>query len=502
MKNPLTKLWPFKQFYAAGYDAAEDSRHQPRLPWNRTVGRDEDSMVGKYDRNKLRQKCRNLRRNDSITAGICERFSDNVVGGGITPQAKTSDGAWNEKAESLWANWSKVCDVRQRVTMTQIQKLMVEERLISGDLGFVMTDGGQLQPIEGERIVTPSKMEKLGNIVDGVKISPKTGIALGYYVFGRDARGAVDPSSKNYDFVPSKNFIYYMKPNRFDQVRGIPELAPVVNSVQYVHDLQLATLEKAKMDSYNAWFITRDNPSGPGNLGARNSSKGVDANTYENQLSGKTIYGKTGDSAVSLASNTPNPQYVAFMEKSLRIIGSALGLPYEFVLLDFSKGSFSSSRAALLQTYRTFEGWQQSIALPMQRIWNWRIAKAVKAGILPQAPVGADGFSELWKVDWSFPEFGWVDPQSESQANLLDYQLGTQTITQLNRKKGRDVEDVFNEKGKEIVYAQKAADAANDEAGITLTWRDFISAQIPGQTTAPAEVTTIDGDGDEANESA
>jgi len=497
MKNPFSFV---KQFFSAGYDAADETRHQRQIPWGRRVAKDEDSLVGTWDKEKLRLRCRDLRRNDSITAGITERFSDNVVGSGITPQAKTSDPAWNDAAEAFWKNWSKTADSRQRVGMRSLQKLTVEERLVSGDLGFVMTKGGQLQPIEGERIATPDELVGKGAIIDGVKIHPKTGIALGYYIFGRDANGAVDTASKNYDFVPRENFIFCMKPNRFDQVRGIPELAPVVNSVQYVHDLQQATLEKAKMDALKGWFIGSENDNGPGNLGARNSSKGVDSPTYENQLSGQTIYGKPGDVIQSLASNTPNPQYMAFMEKSLRIIGSALGLPYEFILLDFSQGSYSSSRAALLQTYRTFTDWQEWLQSTfLQRVWNWRIAKAMKAGLIPQAPVGANGVSEWHMVEWSFPEFGWVDPQNEAQANLLEYQLGTNTITQMNRKKGRDVEDVFREKGTEIAFAQRIADEMNAAHGTNITWQTIIQAQIPGQTNAPEAVAPTDEDADEAN---
>ena len=491
MKNPFSFV---KNWFAAGYDGAERNRHQPRLRWNRSVGKDEDSMIGPYDREQLRLRCRNLRRNDSVTAGIVERISDNVVGNGITPQAKTSDPEWNDAAESFWTDWSKVPDLRQRINMRSMQKLVTEERIASGDCGFVMTTGGQLQPIEGERIATPEKLKDKG-VVDGVRVDPKTGITLGYYVFGRDDNGTVDTASKNYDFVPRENFIYCMKPNRFDQVRGIPELAPVINSIQYIHDLQQATLEKAKMDAYKGWFIGQENNTGPGNLGARNAGKDVDASTYEYQLSGQTIYGNPGDKIESLASNTPNPQYMAFMEKSLRLVGSALGLPYEFVLLDFSEGSYASSRAALLQTYRTFTDWQEWLTSSfLQRTWNWRIAKAIKAGQLPKAPIGKNGVSEWYKVEWSFPEFGWVDPQNEAQANLLEYQMGTNTITQMNRKKGRDVEDVFREKGMEIAHAQRVAEEINAKMGTNLTWQSIISAQIPGQTSAPVEVTTTKDD--------
>jgi len=483
-----------KRFFAAGYDAAEDNRHNTRLAYGRRVGKDEDSMVGIYDRDKLRQKCINLRRNDSLVAGVCERFADNVVGGGIMPQAKTSDSSWNDEAEAFFREWSKVSDLRQRIGMREIQRIVVQNRIIYGDCGFIMTSGGQLQPIESERITTPKELEGKGTIIDGVRIDPKTGITLGYYVFSRDDNGMVDRSSKNYNFIPAKDFIFCAKPNRFDQVRGIPELAPVINSLEYVHDLQKATLEKAKMDAMNAWAVIRETASGPGNFGPRNASTGVDAVSYEFMESGRTHYLRPGEDVKSLASNTPNSTYLPFMEKSIRLIGSALGLPYEFILLDFSTGNYASSRAALLQTYRTFSDWQMWLSNSLlQRVWNWRIAKAVKNKMLPPAPI-VNGVSEWYKVEWAFPEFGWVDPQNEAQANLLEYQLCTNTITQMNRKKGRDVEDVMREKGKEFAFAQRIAEEINAENGTNLTWKDLISAQIPGQTSLPADVGDDDND--------
>lgn len=490
-------MW-IKRFFGAGYDAAERSNKQQRLQWGRQQEKDEDRMVGEHDKKQLRMRCRNLQRNSSTAKGIIERFSDNVVGSGITPQAKTSDPAWNDEAEEFFHNWGKIADSRGRVSFREMQKLTIEERLVSGDVGYVMTSNGQLQPIEGERILTPEK-KGIKNTVDGIKYG-SLGNPVGYYVFKRGENGCVDAGQDGYSLVPRENFIFCMKPVRFDQGRGIPDFAPIINDLQYVDEIQRATLEKCQMDAYKAWFIGSENSVGPGNLGARNSTKGVDARTYEKQLSGQTIYGNPGDRVESLASNTPNPQYVAFMEQSLRQIGAALGLPYEFILLDFSKGSYSSSRAALLQTYRTFTDWQEWLTQAfLQRVWNWRIAKAIKEGKLSPAPLDDKGVSEWYKVEWSFPEFGWVDPQNEAQANLLEWQLGTNTVTQMNRKKGRDVEDVFDEKAKEIAYAEVAARKAGEIVdGLNLSWRDIISAQIPGQTSAPAAVTTT-GNDDEAN---
>jgi capsid protein len=272
---------------------------------------------------------------------------------------------------------------------------------------------------------------------------------------------------------------------RFDMVRGIPELSPVINDLRYMHQLQKATLEKANMDAMNAWAVKRNGPSGPGNLGARGSSNGVDAVQFEKFETGRVHYLRPDESVESLASNTPGSQYLPFTQLSLRIIGSALCLPYEFMLLDFSQGSFSSSRAALLQTYRTFSGWQEWLTgCLLQRTWNWRIAKAIKAGELPPAPLDEKGVSQWYKVQWSYPEFGWVDPQSESTANQLDFNMGSTSLSAITRKKGRDAEDVLAEKAQDIATAIRITNEINKQTGSNLTWRDLIATLMPGQQPA------------------
>lgn len=254
-------------------------------------------------------------------------------------------------------------------------------------------------------------------------------------------------------------------------------------------------MEKANMDAFNATFIGSTAPNGPANLGPRSGGSTVGNVTHERFERGRVYYGKPGEEPKSLASNTPSPQYMEFVELSLRIIGSAIGLPYEFLMLDFSKGSYSSSRAALLQTYRTFTGWQEWLTQSfLQRVWNWRVAKAIKEGTISPAPIDANGVSEWHKVQWSFPEFGWVDPQREAAAGLLEYNMGVSSLSMLTRKKGRDAEDVLKEKGADMATAARIAKELNDENGTSFTWKDLIQTGIPGQVPATTEPPDENGE--------
>jgi capsid protein len=206
--------------------------------------------------------------------------------------------------------------------------------------------------------------------------------------------------------------------------------------------------------------------------------------TLEKVETGEIHYLRPNEALEEIGSSTPGGAFDPFVEKCLRLIGAALGLPYEFVLLDFSRGSFSSSRAALLQTYRTFQTWQQWLQQSLlQPVWNWRIAKAIKAGELRPAPVDSRGVSQWYRVQWQTPEFGWVDPQNEAQANILEITSGASSLTQWVRKKGGDAEEMLAEKGRDIANAARIAAEINAEHGTSITWHDLITLGIPGQVT-------------------
>jgi capsid protein len=201
---------------------------------------------------------------------------------------------------------------------------------------------------------------------------------------------------------------------------------------------------------------------------------------YEKVFNGMVKRLKDGEELNVVESKTPSSVFPTYSELLIRMIGVAVSLPYEFLFLDFSKGSYSSSRAGLIQAYRTFRAEQQWLtSRKMQRLWNWRIAKAVKAGEISRPPV-VNGVSEWYKVEWSYPEFAWVDPQSEAQSKMLEYNMGATTLTDICQQKGKDYDDQLEIKADEIRKASIKAQELNKELGTNLTYVDFISTNIPG----------------------
>lgn len=475
----------------SGYDAAWMTRHRRELDWSRRQPKAEDYELSGQDRVNVRQKLIGLQRNDGIVAGIIKRFADNVVGSGITPQAKTSSRAWNDEAEAFWGNWSNVCDYRQRQNMRELQTLDMQQKLVAGDLGYQLMANGQMMPIEGERIATPAAFQNDAAVVDGCRFDPASGIMVGVYVMQRDDKGVIR-NINEYTYVPREDLIFMGHIIRFDQIRGVPMLAPIVNLLDDFKDLQEAQLEKARLEAKYAVTLKGGN-SVLGARGTAMTTSTIEEVPYEKVFNGMVKRLKDNEVLEVVESKTPSSVFPDYSELLIRMIGVAVSLPYEFLFLDFSKGNYSSSRAGLIQAYRTFRAEQQWLtSRKMQRLWNWRIAKAMKNGELSRAPV-VNGISEWFKVEWSYPEFAWVDPQSEAQGKILEYNMGVTTLTDVCQMKGRDYEDQLNTKAAEIEKAATKAKEMNAKLGTSLTYQDFISTNIPGSkanqptTTRPEE---------------
>lgn len=478
-------LWRLGRNLAIGYDGAESDRMRRDLSYGRTTARDEDSLVSE-DRTRefLRLRGYDLYRNNAIVAGFCQRLSSFVVGTGLRPQARTSDEEINKLYEAFWERYAGACDYRQRVNMHTLQSLAVSLRPTHGGYYLQLMDNGQVRPIECERIRIPTKPEEQKGQVDGVRVDPATGRRLAYSVHSRAADGTF--SGKHAEtWVPAESMIPVISdPWRLDQVREIPDLAPVLPALIDIHEMNLYTLNTAKSQMQHVGFIKKL-PGGSGGVGLKNmgmrgynnapvnvrQTVRVDWGTFHELLPGEEI-GFPNPTA-------PTEVQVRYVAEHYKLIAAGMDVPYEFLTLDFSTADFSRMKSVLLLVNKFCRNRRKWLADAMlHRLWSWRIAKAIRDGELPAAPVDARGKSEWCRVEWHGDEEPWVDRQSENQADMLEYQLGLTTLRALHLRRGKDTEQTLREKAKEVQLIQKIA------AEFQIHPDELVKAQIPGQTDA------------------
>ena len=449
-------IMPRAQASGEAMNGGRSTRHREDKAYKRRYNLDEERSVGPWNRAKTLLECRDLLTNSPLAIAISGTLERNVVGmSGLTPEAKTGDKVWDDAAEEHFREWCKIADYRGRTNFAGLQRLCIPTRLSDGIVAFVMTDTGQLQGIEAERIATPSDKARDGSIINGCKLDP-TGRVAGWYVHARNQHGGV---SADYEFVDAVDMIFLSAPFRFDQIFGHPDLAAAINPLKDLDDFKLSTLLTARLQSRQAVAIKTEQGAGrSAMMSAKDATEDTAQKRVKEEFDGYTAkhYLETGEAIENIANPTPGPQFVGYTEQQGQDITALFGLPWDFVTMNFHKGSFAQSKAALSLAYKTIQAWQIWLRDGLcQRVWNWVIARAIKFGDLPPAPVDSRGFSTWYKVDWTFPDREWIDPKDAIDAEMAEFRMGKTTLSRITGKTGAAWEDTLRQKAKELQVAKQ-----------------------------------------------
>lgn len=156
---------------------------------------------------------------------------------------------------------------------------------------------------------------------------------------------------------------------------------------------------------------------------------------------------------------SPNPQVESFMRYLLRDFAAGLGVSYASLSADYSQSNYSSSRLALLDdrdVWRAFQAWFLcSFRQPIHREW---MQQAVMAGAFKTFSI------EAWAMDRRKYEgvrfrprgWGWVDPTKEVEAFKQAVRCGFMTLQDVVSQSGADIEEIFDQRKKEIELAEEA----------------------------------------------
>jgi len=486
-------------FTGGGYEAGDFGRERWMAGRNRAWTADEEFHLNVYDRQSIVLTCQDLYRNNEIAHGLVNRLADYVVHTGIRPQAQTSSKDWNDEAEAWFGEWAKIADYRRRpgTDFYRLQWMKIVDRYIHGESGDIITSSGQLQPVEMDRLATPNKLQSQKTVRSGVRFDD-TGRLLSYYICDQTPEGFVD--TEKYVEVPASDFIHVMWPWRVNQARGVPELAACIGKISDLKETDKYNLLKCKNDAKLFLKRTREQGGNPlGTVGPRGQTVATDSagnkTVMEHHDWGEVFNGGKNENIESFRSEVPNMTYIPYMELQCKMLGACLGIPWEFILMVFTEGSFSAQRSALMHMLHKIMGMHADLSrIYCQRVWNWRIAKAIKYGDISKAPVDSRGVSEWYKVTWSLPNMGWVDPEAAIQGDKTAWQLGVRSLKSIIGGYGEDRDDTFADKGSDIVAAGDVAEAINAKHPDRqpVTWRDIINDGASGAKAAATNDMTKD----------
>ena len=378
--------------------------------------------------------------------------------------------AWQKKARQefdLWAA-SKHCDIYRRNNFYDLQDMAYVAYLVDGDsfalfrrkapTGY-MPYTLRLQVLEGNRVSNPVG----GSVVGGVAplsvetVSPETGnrIVSGVEI---DADGAVEAywvcnkvPGDPLDFEKletwtrvkafgslsgAPNILQVCHDIRSEQCRGVPYLAPVIETLKQVSRYTNAELTAAIIKSFFALFFV-NTPSGVGGLAGIAPPVGdgrdpgepvVDVSEYG--LGPGTLNAlPAGVDVKAVDAGRSMSTFDSFVTQLIKQVGAAIGVPYEVIMKNFTS-SYSASRAAMLQAWEEFKlrrtWFARDFCQPVYETW---LSEAIAIGRL-----SAPGFFDdpairaAWcHADWYGPTMSILDPVKDITGSALRVQYGLST---------------------------------------------------------------------------
>lgn len=444
---------------AGAYTGASKSKRQFG-DWTTSSG-DADSDI-LYDLPTLRERSRDLVRNNPLASGAINTKVVNVVGTGLALKSSIDRDylglseeeaeAWQRNAEREFRVWAESpdCDVARTVNFYGLQELAFRSVLENGDVFALPTYLDRpnmiyilvVQLIEADRVCNSGWKPDSDTLAGGVE-KDANGCPEKYHVLNQHP-GAVMRNRKaaTWTEVPAfnssgrRNMLHLFRQLRIGQSRGVPDLAPVISSLKQLGDYTEAELSAAVVAGLFTVFIETDDPDG---MFAAKAAEALDAGkpyvVGEQNIkmgAGNVMGLAPGEKVNAPNPGRPNAAFDPFVLAILRQIGVSLELPFEVLTMHF-QSSYSAARAALLQAWKFFRArrfWlADAFCRPIYEAWMWEavaMGRINAPGFLQDPAIRAAYLGSEWIGDAP----GALDPLKEGQAAKLYEEMGWKTGTE------------------------------------------------------------------------
>jgi len=435
-----------------------------------------------FELKDLRAFSRDLERTAPIATGAIETKASYVIGAGLTLQSRVDTeelglsteaaSAWQHRTERRFNVWAsdKRCSTNRRQDFYDLQDLAYRGRLVSGDAFVLLADTQRdgwpfrlaLQVIEADRVCNKDNAMNTATLVDGIQYDEATGEPKLAFIAAHHPGRILPGAKQTWTEVPFYgasgrcNLIQVSRILRPGQTRGIPDLGPIIATVKQLDRYSNAEVDAAVNSAALALFAQmdaeafRDVFTDPGDQ-ASYIQKAAEWDGTIN--SGKAINLFPGESITAPTPGRPNPNYDPFFNSFLSLVGMGLNIPKEVLQKAFNS-SYSASRAALMDAWRTFKIERSRFARQFcQVIYEEWLADATALGLIDAPGFFGDMFMRAaWcGAQWSGDGPGALDPKKEAEAAEARMRSGISTLAKETvAYDGSDWEDNHRQRAEEV----------------------------------------------------
>lgn len=422
----------------------------------------------------LRERSRDLARNDSYVARYLNLMISNIIGHNgirLSLKARNTTGdldiVGNRVIEREFKNWSKLgnCTLNGRLSFLDCQKLFVEALMRDGEVLIrhaYPTNSKykyQIQFLESDHLdetkneINPKTKNK---IKMGVEVD-KFDRPVAYWLFKNHPYDNTYTSPKEHIRVPADEIIHAYMPTRAEQTRGVPFTASAMPQIKMLNGYMEAEITAARVAASKMGFFT--SPDGDGYVGEDFEDEytpimEASAGTFEQLPSGMDFKAFDPDH--------PSTAFPAFTTQVLRGIASGLNISYHALTNDLSSVNYSSLRAGALEDREMYKLYQKfAVDHFVRPVFEKWLERSITAGAIVMNPTNNiplpmekyDKFAD--SAIFIGRSFQWVDPQKEMNASISGMQAGLVTYQDVQANYGRDVEELFEQHEREEKLAQQ-----------------------------------------------
>ena len=432
-----------------GYSGAISSRLTG--DWlNPTTTGDEEI---RRDLQKLRNRCRELERNNDYVRRYLNGLDSNVIGSsGVMLQMKVEDSplVYDEQANRvIEREWHKWCNRKHttpngRQSWLEICKLALRSCARDGDVllqlvrGYNNDHGFAVQLIEADMLDIHHNNYRLANggeIRMGVETNT-VGRPVAYHILTAHPGETSDTSRKRIR-VDADDIIHLYNPERISQTRGVPWMVSAMTRLQMLAGYEESELVASRTAACKMGFLTKD-----ANAENYTGEEDEDYNLIMEAEPGSIEELPTGMRFQEWNPQHPTSAYKDFVKATLRGISAGLNISYNTLANDLEGVNYSSIRAGLFderEHYKSIQNWFiDSFIQPVFEAW---LEASILNGVFP---FGVNKFDKMNQPKWCARRWPWVDPLKDMQANILAMNNGLEAKRNIINYTGGDIEDVYS----------------------------------------------------------
>lgn len=436
----------------------------------------------------LRERSRDLARNNVYGLRAITMITNSMVGGGIRPVFKSKSQAKTRALNDLWQEWGEddvQGDYDGQGNIYALQGLIAHMVAESGECvvmrHFVKNPRKriplEIQVLEPDHIDSSRDSHRrqygqpfscLGIAFDGC------GKRSGYWLY--DVHPGECVAMGESKLHPADGVIHVYRRDRAEQIRGIPWLAPCVLRLKDLDDYEDAQLLRQKIAACFCAFVTDVEGNVSGGIGEDDDFGKLEPGRIDTLPPGKQI---------AFSSPPGAENYDSYTRQVLRGIAVGTGITYEMLTGDYSQVNFTSGRMGKGDFWPNLDVWQWQMFAPqaLSKIGRWFLDAAELAGYDTKGV----------RIEWVPPRRELVDPTKEIPAMCKSVRSGFTSRQQTIRELGYDPMIVMDEIAEDNDLA--------DEKGLVLD-SDPRRTNNGGQSQAKTmnEGNRGDDNGDDGNE--